>query len=233
MGTRKRMEGVAPDGDTGNSVTYKLIIFDFDGTLADSFPWFVEVSNALADRYRFKRMTEQEGATLRSLSARQIIRHLGIPAWKLPFIARHARVLAKRDRAQIALFPSVDAMLAQLAAAGITLAVVSSNSEETVRHVLGPESAAHITYYVCGSSIFGKQAHFRRVLKQSDVRPAEALCIGDEIRDYEAASAVGMPFGAVAWGYTTAEALIACAPSKVFHQVEEIVVHLTKNEAEM
>ena len=73
MGTRKRMEGVAPDGDTGNSVTYKLIIFDFDGTLADSFPWFVEVSNALADRYRLKRMTEQEGATLRSLSARQII----------------------------------------------------------------------------------------------------------------------------------------------------------------
>lgn len=186
-------------------VTYTLVIFDFDGTLADSFPWFVEVFDTLAERYWFKRITEQEGATLRGLSARQIIHHLGVSRWKL--LARHARILAKRDRAQIALFLGVDAMLAELTAAGITLAVVSSNSEETVRHVLGPENVARITYYACGSSVFGKQAHFRRVLKRSGVRPADALCIGDEIRDYEAASAVGMPFGAVAWGYTTAEAL--------------------------
>jgi phosphoglycolate phosphatase len=215
-----------------SDVTYKLIIFDFDGTLADSFPWFVQVFDTLAERYRFKRLAEQEGATLRGMSARQIIQHLGIPTWKLPLIARHARMLAKRDRAQIALFPGVDTMLAQLQAAGIRLAVVSSNSEDTVRHVLGPENAVRITYYACGSSIFGKQAHFRRVLKRSGVRPANALCIGDEIRDYEAATAVGMPFGAVAWGYTTIEALTACAPAAVFHQVEEIVGHLTRNSEE-
>ena len=138
----------------------------------------------------------------------------------MPLIARHARILSKRDRAQIALFPGVDTMLAELTAAGIQLAVVSSNSEETVRHVLGPENTARITYYACGSSVFGKQAHVRRVLKRSGVRPAAALCIGDEIRDYEAATAVGMPFGAVAWGYTTVEALTACALTEVFHQVE-------------
>ncbi len=120
------MEGVAYDGDTGNIVTYKLIIFDFDGTLADSFPWFLHVFDTLAERYRFKHITEQEGAMLRGLSARQIIQHLGIPAWKLPLIARQARLLATRDRAQIALFPGVDTMLAQLHAMGITLAVVSS-----------------------------------------------------------------------------------------------------------
>jgi phosphoglycolate phosphatase len=215
-----------------NVVTYTLVVFYYDGTLVDSFPWFVEVFDTLADRYRFKRLTVQEGAMLRGKSARQIIQHLGIPSWKLPLIARHARVLAKRDQAYIALFPSVDDMLAELAAAGITLAIVSSNSEDTVRYVLGPENAACITYYACGSSIFGKQAHFRRILKRSGVPSAAALCIGDEVRDYEAASAVGMPFGAVAWGYTTAEALTACAPAAVFHQIEEIVAHLVGTSAE-
>ncbi len=213
-------------------MTYKLVIFDFDGTLADSFPWFLHVFDTLAERYRFRRMTEQEGAMLRGMGARQIVQYLGVPAWKLPLIARHARTLAKRDRAQIVLFPGVDTMLAQLAAAGIRLAVVSSNSEDTVRHVLGPENAARITYYACGSSIFGKQAHFRRVLQRSGVRPAHALCIGDEIRDWEAATAVGIPFGAVAWGYTTVEALQACAPAAVFHQVEDIVVQLAGNDVE-
>ncbi len=215
-----------------DNVTYQLIIFDFDGTLADSFPWFVEVSNTLADRYRFRRMTEQEGTALRGLSARQMMQYFGVPWWKLPLIARHARTLAKRDRAHIAVFPGVDTMLAELQAASITLAVVSSNSEETVRYVLGPENAARITYYACGASVFAKQAHFRRVLKRSGVRPAHALCIGDEIWDYEAATAVGMPFGAVAWGYTTAEALRACAPAMVFHHVEDIIVHLTGTSAE-
>lgn len=210
-------------------VTYKVVIFDFDGTLADSFPWFVQVFSTLAERYQFRRITEQEGAMLRGLSARDIIQYLGIPRWKLPFIARHARMLARRDQTQITLFPGVERMLAQLAAAGITLAVVSSNSEDLVRHVLGPTPATRITYYACGASVFGKQAHFRHILKRSGVRPADVLCIGDELRDYEAATAVGMPFGAVAWGYTTIEALTACAPAAVFHQIEDVVLHLAPN----
>ncbi len=137
-------------------------------------------------------------------------------------------MLAKRDREQIAVFPGVDDMLAKLTAAGIKLAIVSSNSQETVRHVLGPENPTRITYYACGSSVFGKQAHVRRVLKQSGVRPTTALCIGDEIRDYEAASAVGMPFRAIAWGYTTIESLTACAPAAVFYEVKDIVVYLVR-----
>ncbi len=74
----------------------------------------MQVFDTLAERYRFQRITEQEGAMLWGMSARQVIQHLGIPAWKLPLIARHARTLAKRDRAHIALFPGVDTMLAQL-----------------------------------------------------------------------------------------------------------------------
>ena len=133
-------------GTRRNMMKYKLVIFDFDGTLADSFPWFLSVINTVAERYRFKRVDEHEGATMRRYSARQIVQHLEVPWWKLPFIARHACALAKRDRAQIALFPGVDHLLAQLAETGITLAVVSSNSEETVRHALGAENAARITW---------------------------------------------------------------------------------------
>ena len=52
-----------------NIVPYTLVIFDFDGTLADSFPWFVKVFDTLAERYHFRRIMEQKGATLRGLSA--------------------------------------------------------------------------------------------------------------------------------------------------------------------
>jgi phosphoglycolate phosphatase len=87
----------------------------------------------------------------------------------------------------------------------------------------GPEHAALIRYYECGAPLFVKRGKLTSVLKQSGVRPGEAIFIGDEIRDFEAARAEGIPFGAVAWGYTHVEALEACAPSEVFADVAEVV----------
>ena len=59
---------------------YDLVVFDFDGTLADSFPWFCSVLNGVADRYRFRRVEDGEIDTLRGMGASAIVRHLGIPA---------------------------------------------------------------------------------------------------------------------------------------------------------
>ena len=67
-----------------------------------------------------------------------LIRELGVSPWKLPFITRHMHGLASRDIATISLFPGIRDMLCNLDEAGVTLAIVSSNSEANVRHVLGP-----------------------------------------------------------------------------------------------
>ncbi|HEX6287811.1 MAG TPA: HAD hydrolase-like protein [Herpetosiphonaceae bacterium] len=201
---------------------YKLVIFDFDGTLADSFPWFLGIANSIADTYNFKRIEASEIEALRGYSARQMIQHLGVPLWKMPLIARHARSLTARDIEHITLFEGVDRLLRRLSQMGVTLAIVSSNSYDNVRRVLGPDNAALIAYYECGASLFGKRARFRKILKQSGVLPSEALCIGDEIRDIEAATKEHIPFGAVAWGFTRLEALKAYAPAQVFARVDEI-----------
>jgi len=49
---------------------YKLAIFDFDGTLADSFPFFLTTVNELAGIHKFKRIDSAELDTLRRYSAR-------------------------------------------------------------------------------------------------------------------------------------------------------------------
>lgn len=201
---------------------YNLVIFDFDGTLADSFPWFVRSVNTAADRYRFRRLEGGDLETLRGRGAREVIAHLGIPSWKLPFIGRHMRRMKDGDREEIELFPGIGPLLERLTEAGVRLALVSSNSLSNVRHVLGPENAAHIDHYECGSSLFGKAKRFRRVLARSGVPAAEALCVGDEIRDLQAAREAGIAFGAVGWGYTTAAALRAGGPAEFFETVEQL-----------
>jgi phosphoglycolate phosphatase len=207
---------------------YRLVIFDFDGTLADSFPWFSRVINDVADRYRFKRVTADEVDALRTMDARSLMRHLNVPAWKVPFIAHHMRKRKSRELDQTQLFDGVDRMLRQLSDASIALALVSSNSESNVRAILGAENANLIRFYECGASLLGKASRFRKVLRRSSIPAREAICIGDEIRDLEAAQNERIAFGAVTWGYTTGAALIARSPHMVFHSVDEITDQLVR-----
>jgi phosphoglycolate phosphatase len=204
-------------------VKYKLVIFDFDGTLADSFPWFIGIFNEVAEKYKFTKIEKHEVDTLRGYNARMMIQHLGVPFWKMPLIGNHIRGLMARDISQIRLFDGVDRLLRRLSEHGVTLALVTSNSYENVRRVLGPENAALITYYECGASVFGKHTRFRKILRKSGISPGETLCIGDEIRDIEAARKEDLAFGAVAWGFTNVASLQAHAPTEVFTTIDDIV----------
>lgn len=205
---------------------YRLVIFDFDGTLADTFPWFANVINKVAEKYHFKRIEPGEHETIREFDARGVLKYLGVPLWKMPLIANYMRMLMTHDIQKIALFQGIEGLLRRLASVGVTLAVVSSNSYENIRHVLGEEMAALIVYYECGVSMFGKEAKLRKILKRSGVSPTEAIYIGDEIRDSEAARKVGLAFGGASWGYTTEESLRAHAPEDVFACIDDIGARL-------
>jgi phosphoglycolate phosphatase len=208
-------------------VTYRLVIFDFDGTLADSFPWFLTIVNSVAEKYRFRKIAPDEVEGLRGLGAREIVKSFEVPTWKLPFIARHMRKLKAQHQSEISLFPGVDRMLRDLKAQGLTLAIVTSDSEPNVRATLGAANAACIDVFACGASLFGKAAKFRSVLKRTGVPPAETLTIGDEMRDAVAAAEAGIPFGAVAWGYATADALARTQPAEMFRTMDEIAGKLS------
>jgi phosphoglycolate phosphatase len=202
---------------------YRLAIFDLDGTLLDSFPWFLTIVNAVADRHRFRRIAPDQVEALRGKDTREIIRFLEVSAWKIPAIARDMRRLKAEHLDDIALFPGVDAMLRALQARGVTLAIVSSDNEANVRRALGSANAALIAHYACGASLFGKAAKFKQVVKASGIAATRTLCIGDEVRDSEAARKAGLAFGAVTWGYATGAALRAQAPEMVFSTMEDVV----------
>ena len=165
-------------------MNYKLIIFDFDGTLADSFPYFLKTINTLATTYNFPTINTEDVEQLRGLDARQMMKRANLPAWKIPLIARSFIRSMARDIDQIRLFDGIPKLLKMLADRGVKLAIVSSNSEENIRRVLGTESASLITYYGCGTSLFGKQHKFKKAMDRSRVTPAETLCVGDEVPGY-------------------------------------------------
>jgi len=199
-----------------------LAIFDLDGTLADSYPWFLRHVNGVADRFGFRRIAEDDVEALRHTGSRDILRRLDVPLWKLPAIAAHMRRLKAASLADIALFPGVGAMLRALGESGVRLALVSSDNEANARAQLGDVNAALFCDFDCGASLFGKPQKFRRVLKRAGIEPGRAVAIGDEVRDIEAARSVGIACAAVTWGYAAPAALLAQGPDLVFHHMDEI-----------
>lgn len=207
---------------------YRLVIFDFDGTLADTAEWMSTVLQRAAVRFKFRQTTRAEVQMLRGLPNKEILRYLGVPLWKLPSIAIWARQVSANEAAHTKLFAPIRKVLSDLRSAGILLGVVTSNSEENVRRVLGAETASQIGFYECGASLFGKAARIRAIVRKSGIAPSETLAIGDESRDMDAAKAAGVAAGAAGWGYATEDLLRSCEPQEFFRSPEEIPARLIK-----
>ena len=204
---------------------YRLAIFDFDGTLADSLDWFRASFQETIARFDLAPVSPEELEGMRGLSAREIMARLKVSMWQLPAIVSDMRKRKLAAASETSLFAGIPAMLADLQRLGVKTAIVSSDSEASVRQVLGP-TASLITRFDCGAAVFGKHWKFRRVARKLGAKPTETICIGDEIRDIEAADAASMDSGAVAWGYALPAALQAAKPTHLFNSIEEITQRL-------
>lgn len=203
-------------------MAYRLAIFDFDGTLADSFPWFCSVLNDVAVKYGFRRVEPAEADELRRCNSRELLRRLEVPLWKVPMIAAHMRRLKAEASSEIRLFDGAAELLAELRARDVATAIVSSDSEDSIRRTLGPTTAAMVARFDCSSSLFGKATKLRRTMESMGALPSTSIYIGDEVRDGEAAAEAGLPFGAVGWGYTHPDTLAPLAPGRFYRSFVEL-----------
>jgi len=202
---------------------YDLIVFDFDGTLADSFPWFWKMLPELIVKFRLKSLDEARRDEYRRLSARAMMTEVGIRWWRVPAIARHFKKRMAQEIHSITLFDGIREMLHRLHDAGIRTAIVSSNSEANVRRVLGAETSACIAYFGCGAAVLGKRRKTLRAIRAVGARPQTTLCIGDEIRDADVARVIGADFAGVSWGFTMPAALAAASDQPLLAAPADIV----------
>jgi phosphoglycolate phosphatase len=184
-----------------------LVVFDFDGTLADTFAVFRDVFDEVIDRFALRRPDADDVHRLRAQTSVEILRWLGVPPLQLPAIMRHARLRMAERAHELSLFPGMEAVVRGVAAQGVHVAVVSSNAERTVRTVLRESLCGEVHAFRCGVSVFGKAARVRGLMRRARVSPGQTVLVGDEERDIAAARAVGARAVAVTWGYAAADAL--------------------------
>jgi phosphoglycolate phosphatase len=204
------------------TMPYRLAAFDFDGTLADSFDHFVASVNTLAKRHGFREMDMSRLDDYRGLEPRELMRLHGVPMWKLPLIVKDYTALMGADLARIRPFEGAVAAMRTLSERGVAIGIVTSNAEANVRHVLGDELMSHIRFIECGASLFGKRSRLQRLMRAANMPKADCIYVGDHPNDGEAARAAGIAFGAVHYGYASAQSLERCGPALRFRHAAEL-----------
>lgn len=210
-------------------MTYRCVLFDFDGTLGDTYTWFVSAMRSMADDFGIRQLDPDEVEALRSVKPREVLERLGLPSWKLPKLARLMRRRMAEDIANVHLFEGAAGLIEALSEHGLTLAIVSSNAEANIRSILGLSLAERFADFDAGVSLFGKAPRLRKVMKRLKVTPSEVIYVGDELRDLEAARKVGIACGLVTWGFTHPESIAEAAPDAVFATPTDLVNYLVQS----
>lgn len=201
---------------------YRMALFDSDGTLANTLPWVSAAYNQLAAKYGFVPVGLNDHLALQHLTIPEMLRRTKVPAWRLPALVNGMRRLMAEHVHEFELFDGISDALQALSRAGMILGVVSSNSEDNVRAILGPANTALFQHFACSASIFGKTRKLRTVLRASGIPAQDTLYLGDEVRDAEAARAAGVNYGAVGWGLHSLEILRAQSPAEFFARPADI-----------
>ncbi|WP_273805450.1 MULTISPECIES: HAD hydrolase-like protein [unclassified Pseudomonas] len=203
-------------------MSYRYVIFDFDGTLADSLPFLLSYLGELARTHGFRQPTADEWPRLRAASLTGLLDNLGIPLWQVPRIARHYRRLLVQRGDQVLPFAEIPATLDRLQASGLQLGLATSNSAAAVHQVL-PQAGRLFAAGEFDIPLLGKARRLTRLIRRQGVAPADALYVGDELRDLQAARRAGLGCAAVAWGYGCPAALHAQRPDLFFEQPAELL----------
>jgi len=166
----------------------KALIFDFDGTIADTQGTFIAIANRLAPQFGYQPLEPEQISHLRNLHSREVIRASGLPFYKLPFFLQRAKRELSRDIHTVQPIPGMDAALHELRARGYRLGIVTSNLPANVETFLRLHQLQDLFEFVrAGIALFGKSRSLRRALRDLDLPPCAAVYCGDETRDVEAA----------------------------------------------
>lgn len=201
----------------------KYILFDFDGTLADSKNVFISVWNQLADQYKFKKIHHENLDALRKLSIKERAKQLNFPLYKMPLVIPEIYRLYKKSIKDIVLFDGVKPLLDQLESKGYQIVIISSNSEENIKEFLRENEVNSVKEVLCSSKVFGKDQVIKKFLQRNRLKESEVIYIGDECRDIVACKKIPVKVIWVGWGYDAAELVKLEKPDYMVHTPEEIL----------
>ena len=196
-----------------------VIIFDFDGTIADTFPVVVDIFHKV-ERRTVPLNAEEEllmrGAALMQIKLRAVMKaaaKLNISIWRVPFVFAIVQLIQKRRLKDVQPFPGMPELIKKLHAEGHQMYIISTNTTGNIRRFLRAQGLdGYFVKAYGGARSKNKAGYIHRLLRRKHVSPQNVFYVGDEDRDMFAAHGADVRAVAVTWGYNDPEQLQKANP---------------------
>ncbi len=208
----------------------RAIIFDFDGTLADSEPIILNIYAEIAEQKGWPRLTKAQYKKLRKGTVQEGLRWLRIRPWQIPGLLREAHKRFNPRLAEVRMFDGMPELLSTLQNCGDDLYVLSANSPEIIKKVLCHHQIDTGITVLKSPPLFSKHKSIKKLLRKHGYQADQTWMIGDELRDVQAAQKAGVKCIAVTWGLQDKSVLKAAEPTHVATTPNEIAQILRLNK---
>jgi phosphoglycolate phosphatase len=195
------------------------LVFDFDGTIADTLGETRRIFNQIAPDYGIRQVEEHELGHLRHLSLKQLLDHLDIPKRRVPALISRGTGLMRGNITRLRMIDGMTEVLTELRRHVHSFGILTSNATANVDLFLRTHGLREQFDFISSTSkLTGKSKHLKAIRKTFSLRTEEILYIGDELRDVRASQKAGVPIAAVTWGFNSRESLAAAEPDFLFDQ---------------
>lgn len=181
----------------------KAVIFDFDGTIADTWKIVIEILKEKEDEWGLPAITQETLADFRGKPFLELIKKYNIVLLRLPFIVSKTQEELKDRMREVPLFDGIKKVIIGLKEKGYRLGILTTNSRENVLLFLEHYKLNIFDFIQSERSLLGKDKALKKMLDQYELKPTEVFYVGDEIRDIDACRENDVKIISVTWGFNT------------------------------
>jgi HAD superfamily hydrolase (TIGR01549 family) len=189
----------------------KTLIFDFDGTIADSFETLLAIFEEV--HARPQKLTPDEIKMLRGEPIKKIIKYLKIRRVLVPRLIIKAKRLLTQRMGSIQTFQYLPQVIHELHQRGAPMYIISTNSPANIEHFLKKNKLDGCFTKIYGNTgLFSKASAIKKIIRKEKLNRADCVYIGDEVRDIDAARKAKITSVGVTWGFNSPAAIKDARP---------------------
>lgn len=201
---------------------YDYIIFDFDGTLADSGPISLKAIKSMAQKYGFRDIEWNDVNKMRGMSFSDRCKYMGVSPLKIPIFVSDFYSYYKTHIDELELNKGIGELTHTLHDEGFGLAVLSSNSENNIKHFFEINNINIFNDIICSNHLFSKDIMINKYIRRKKLNKNKVLYVGDELRDIEACKKAGIDIVWVDWGLDMRSTVEPSRPNYIVSDPNEI-----------
>lgn len=200
----------------------KCIIFDFDGTIADTTKIVLKIINDLSEKHRYRKIPSVK--KLRDMGYNDAIKYLGISKIKLAqLLVEGYRLRKDMKDTHVPIYLGIKSLLRKLKKEYYIVLISRSACHNLTDFINEHRLEGYFDDIIGGSPISKKYKQINDFMKKHKYLSTDAVYVADEERDILSARKAGVKIISVTWGFNSRKALEKENPDFIVDKAEEII----------